>query len=56
MNFWKSSKGGGRVIFNPKIYNADFGNFKHEIDKKVELFQGSGYVFSKIVLILTDIN
>ena len=24
MNFWKSAKG---VIFNPKIYIADFGNF-----------------------------
>ena len=28
MNFRKSSKGGGRVFFNPKIYVADFGNFK----------------------------
>ena len=29
MNFWKSSKGGGGgIIFNPKIYVADFGNFK----------------------------
>ena len=27
MNFQKSSKGGG-IIFNPKIYAADFGNFK----------------------------
>ena len=27
MNFWKSAKGGG-VIFNSKIYIADFGNFK----------------------------
>ena len=27
INFRKSSKGGG-VIFNPKIYVADFGNFK----------------------------
>ena len=26
MIFWKSAKGGG--IFNPKIYIADFGNFK----------------------------
>ena len=47
MNFWKSAKGG--AIFNPKIYIADFGNFKqvffdHEIDTK-EKFQGSGYVF-----------
>ena len=23
--FWKSSKGGWEVIFNPKIYVADFG-------------------------------
>ena len=28
VNFWKSSKGGGGVIFNPKIYVAVFGNFK----------------------------
>ena len=28
MNFWKSAKGGGGVIFNPKIYIADLGNFK----------------------------
>ena len=27
MNFWKSAKGGG-VIFNPKLYIADFGKFK----------------------------
>ena len=27
MNFRKSSKGGEGVIFNPKIYIADFGNF-----------------------------
>ena len=25
MNFRKTSKGGGEVIFNPKIYIADFG-------------------------------
>ena len=25
MNFQKTSKGGGGVIFNPKIYVADFG-------------------------------
>ena len=25
---------GGGVIFNPKIYDADFGNFKQEIDIK----------------------
>ena len=28
MNFRESSKGGGGVIFDPKIYVADFGNFK----------------------------
>ena len=27
--FRKAAKGGGAVIFNPKIYVADFGNFKH---------------------------
>ena len=27
MNFGKVPKG-GRIIFNPKIYAADFGNFK----------------------------
>ena len=30
MIFWKSAKGGG-IIFNPKIYVADFGNFKEGI-------------------------
>ena len=38
MNFRKSSKGGGGVIFNPKIYVADFchyrRNFGHEFQKK----------------------
>ena len=43
MNFWKSSEGGevgggGGVIFNPKIYIADFGPligpFQHENDTK----------------------
>ena len=28
MNFRESSKGGGGVIFDPKIYVADFGKFK----------------------------
>ena len=28
MNFWKTAKGGQGVIFNPKIYVADLGNFK----------------------------
>ena len=27
MNFWKRARGGG-VIFDPKIYVADFENFK----------------------------
>ena len=49
INFWTSPKGGGGVIFNPKIYVADFGNFKaglfeYEIYTK-EKFHGSGYVF-----------
>ena len=53
-NFWKLPKG-GEVIFNPKIYVADFGTFnrallfEHGIDTK-ESFQGSAYVFSTIVL------
>ena len=29
MNFRKRGEGGGGFIFNPKIYVADFGNFKH---------------------------
>ena len=29
MNFWKSSKWGRGVIFNPKIYVTVFGNFAH---------------------------
>ena len=28
MNFRKRGEGGGGFIFNPKIYFADFGNFK----------------------------
>ena len=28
MDFWRRAKGGGAVIFNPKIYIADFGNIK----------------------------
>jgi len=28
MNFWKNSKEGAGVIFNPKNCVADFGNFK----------------------------
>ena len=28
MNFWTSSREEGRVIFVPKVYVADFGNFK----------------------------
>ena len=57
MIFWKSSKGGG-VIFNPKIYVADFGNFKQGFlsMKLIKRGVSSGYVFSTIVLILTDIN
>ena len=38
----------GGIIFNPKIYVANFGTlnriFEHEIDTK-ESFQGSGYCF-----------
>ena len=39
MNFQKSSKGGGGVIFNPKIYVADFCHYRrcfgHEFQKKI---------------------
>ena len=57
MNFWKSSKGGGRIS-NPEIYIADFGNFKQGfwVWNWYKKFQGSGYVFATIVLISTDIN
>ena len=46
MNFQKSAKGGG-VIFNPKIYIADFGNFKRGFlsMKFVKRKVISGYVF-----------
>ena len=59
MNFWKSSKKGG-VIFNPKIYLADFGNFKQAFLSmkliKRRVISGFRVCFSTIVLILTDIN
>ena len=42
--------GGGGVIFNTKIYVANFGNFKQgflsmKLIHTKESFQGSGYVF-----------
>ena len=39
INFWTSPKGGGGVIFNPKIYVADFGNFKQGL-LSMKLIQG----------------
>ena len=36
ISFRKSSKGGARVIFNPKIYNADFGSLYRAIKKNLE--------------------
>ena len=51
VNFRKSSKRGGGVIFNPKIHVADFGNFKrgfeHEIDKKKSKFRVQGMFFQQ---------
>ena len=41
MNFWKSSKG-GEVIFNLKIYVADFGNFKQGL-LSMKLIQKSSF-------------
>ena len=53
--FGKVPRGGG-VIFSPKIYVADFGNFKqgfeHEIDKKKGTFRVQGMFFSNCI----DIN
>ena len=53
-NFWKNAKGGG-VIFNPKIYMADFGNSKEGV-LIMKMIQNSNFrvpglhVFSTIVL------
>ena len=52
MIFWKSAKGEG-VIFNPKNYVADFGNFKtghfeHEIVKKNSNFRVQGMIFQQL--------
>ena len=55
MNFWKSGKEGrGGVIFNPKIYSVDFGNFKQgflsmKLIKKSK-FRVQVMFFSTIVL------
>ena len=54
MNFWKSAKG-GEVIFNPKIYIADFGNFKQGflIMKLIQNsnFRVQGMLFSSIIVL-----
>ena len=58
MNFWKSAKGGG-VIFNPKNYIADFGNFKQGfLIRKLKLkknsnFRVQGMLFSTLYCIIT---
>ena len=41
-DFLKSSKGGGGIIFNLKIYIADFGNFKQGF-LSVKLIQNSNF-------------
>ena len=42
MNFQESAKKGRGVIFNPKIYGADFGNFKQGF-MSMKLIQNSKY-------------
>ena len=42
MNFRKSSKGGGGVIFDPEIYVADFGTFKQDF-LSMKLIQKSNF-------------
>ena len=53
MNFRKSSKGGGGVIFNSKICVAVFGNFEQAF-LSMKLIQKSSFrvqgIFSTIVL------
>ena len=58
--FGKIPKGEEGVIFNPKNYIADFGNFKQgflsmNLIQKSE-FRVQGMFVSTIVLILTDID
>ena len=57
----KSSKGGRRIVSNPKNYVADFGNFKQgflsmKLIKRRAISEFRVCFFSTIVLILTDIN
>ena len=42
INFWTSPKGRGGVIFNPKNYVTDFGNFKQDFSS-MELKQKSNF-------------
>ena len=42
MNFRESAKKGRGIIFNPKIYVADFGNFKQGF-MSMKLIQNSNY-------------
>ena len=51
--FLEKCQRGGGGIFNPKIYVADFGNFKqgffeHEIDKKKSNFRVQGMFFQQL--------
>ena len=51
MDFWKSAKGGGGSFSIQRfiLQILETGLFEHEIDTN-ELFQGSGYVISTILL------
>ena len=53
MNFGKSPKGGGGVIFNPKIYVADFGNFKQGF-LTMKLIQKSIFRVQRMFLAVQD--
>ena len=45
MNFRKSSKGGRRIVSNPKNYVADFGNFKQGF-LIIKLIQNSNFRYA----------
>ena len=53
MNFWKSSKGGEVVIFNLKIYIADFGTFKQGF-LNMKLIQKSNFRVQGMFLAVQD--
>ena len=54
INFQKSSKGWG-VIFNPKIYVADFGNFKQGF-LSMKLIQESNFRLQVVFFVLRKIK